>query len=378
MPGRSLLNLAVELDERFDERIRAECVAALEASGLTIEEHDSAPDGTLSWIDLVFGGTWSIEAKSGANAVVRKDAVPVAFATYDARNLRYRWLRKLGSREGVGIFGPFGVAPELRGTGVGPVLLAIALCGLRRRGYATALIPAVGDERLAAYYMENSGARIVERYDRVSWARKRTRVVVMASGAGTNLAALAKSVTQGWLPLEIAAVVTSKRNAGVVERAQDAGIPVLPVVWDKERETRADYDARLFAAVSEFHADLILLLGWMHVLDPTFVRGVAEILNLHPAFMPLDPDHDEVGMPDGTTIPVFRGSHAVRDAVRSGAGWIGASVHRVTPDVDRGPVIMRTPLKLRQGEDERSAYDRLRPLERVLVPRAITAWAYQH
>lgn len=376
--ARSLQNLAVDLSEGFGESERSDAVAQIEAFGLSVEERDGADDRTLAWIDLVFGGTWSTEAFKGANVVARRSGAPVGFATYDPIGFTYRWLRKMGTQPGIGIFGPIGVAPGERGGGIGPQLLTLALCGLRRRGYATALIPAVGEERLVAYYMEHSGARVVEQFDRAAWQKERVRAVVMASGAGSNFAALERRITEGWLPLDIAAIVTNRANAGVVSLAKRAGVPVVVLPWNREQESREHYDAHLRQAVSGLSAQLVLLLGWMHLLDADFIGAFPEILNLHPAFMPLDPARDDVGMPDGSVGPVFRGIHAVRDAVNAGARWIGATVHHVTADADRGPVVVRKPLQLQPADDADEAYARLRPIERALVRQAIVAWTYEH
>jgi phosphoribosylglycinamide formyltransferase 1 len=374
---RSLLNLAVDLAEGFDGSLRADALQRIAAEGLQVEERDGADDRTLAWIDLAFGGTWSTEAFRGANVIVRRGDEPVGFATYDPKGLRYRWLRGMGARQGVGIFGPFGLDRRERGRGIGPLLLALALCGLRRRGYEMALIPAVSEGTLAIYYTEHCGAVVVERFDRAAWQTKKYRTAILASGAGTNFAIVAKHVAEGWLPLEIAAVVTNRRSAGVIQRARDAGVHAGVVAWDRDRESRAEFDARLRATVTSCNPDLVLLLGWMHVLDESFVRAFPEILNLHPAFLPLDPARDEVGMPDGNVIPAFRGAHAVRDAVNAHAGWIGSTIHHVTTDADRGPVLMRVPMQLRSDEDADKAFARLRPLEHHMVPRAITAWTYE-
>jgi phosphoribosylglycinamide formyltransferase-1 len=374
---RSLLNLAVDLDEGFDDDLCTDALNRIRAEGLTVEERDGADDRTLAWIDLAFGGTWSTEAFKGANVIVRRGSEPIGFATYDPKGLHYRWLRGMGAQPGVGIFGPFGLAKAERGHGLGPLVLALALCGLRRRGYTTALIPAVSEGSLSIYYMEHSGARIVERFDRAAWQTKKFRTAILASGSGTNFAVVAKHIAEGWLPLEIAAVVTNRRNAGVIQRAKDAGVLAGVVAWDRERESRAEFDARLRSTVTSCNPDLVLLLGWMHVLDESFVVTFPQILNLHPAFLPLDPSRDDVGMPDGSMIPAFRGPRAVHDAVAGHAGWIGSTVHHVTKDADRGPIVMRVPLKLHDGENADSACARLRPLEHELVPRAITAWAYE-
>lgn len=374
---RSLINLAVDLSEGFDDALCGDALERIRGEGFGVEERDGADDRTLAWIDLAFGGTWSSEAFKGANVIVRRADATVGFATYDPKGLRYSWLRGMAAQPGVGIFGPFGLDESERGRGIGPLLLALALCGLRRRGYATALIPAVSEGTLAIYYMEHCGARVVERFDRTAWLMKKFRTAILASGSGTNFASIAKHVAEGWLPLEIAAVVTDQRNAGVIQRAKDAGVPAGVVAWDRDRESRAEFDARLRSTVTSCNPDLVLLLGWMHLLDESFIRTFPEVLNLHPAFLPLDPTRDEVGMPDGSVIRAFRGPHAVRDAIDAGAGWIGSTVHHVTGETDRGLVLMRMPLKLHEGENADSAYARLRPLEHQLVPRAVTAWTYE-
>lgn len=373
----TLENLAVSLDDRFDERAAASARARLDSAELTTEESEGADERTLAWIDLVFGGTWSREALRSQCVVARRAGAPVGFAAQGLRGLTFRWLRGLAAQPDVGVFGPFGVAPEERGGVLGPALLTLALCGLRRQGFATALIAAVTDPTLAAYYARECGARSVESFDLDALAGPKARAVVMASGAGTNFATLAEAVAGGRVAVELAAVVTNSANAMVRERARDAGVRDVVVAWDRERESREAYDVRLLAEVARLEPELVLLLGWMHLLDARFVQRFSDILNLHPAFLPLDPSHDTVTMPDGSTMPAFRGAHAVLDAVRGGSGWIGATVHRITADADRGPVVVRVPLRLGENEDEESAYARLRPLEHALVPRAVRAWSFE-
>ncbi len=372
-----LVNLAVALDERYDERARAHAIARIESAGCVVEEREGAGDRVLAWIDLVFVGAWSGEAFVGTNVVATREGTPVAFATYAPRALRYRWLRAMAVEPGVGVFGPFGVAPEERGSDLGPSLLTLALCGLRRRGCATALIGGVGDEKLIAYYAHHTGARIAERYDRQRWLAQRFRTVVMASGEGANFESVARAAASGKIPLEIAAVVCNVAGAGVLERARTMDVPGLALSWKRECESRALYDARVCDAVAAFEPELVLLLGWMHLLDARFVATFDDLLNLHPAFLPLDPERDEIGMPDASTITAFRGPHAVTDAFRAKSAWIGSTVHRVTASVDRGPVVIRVPLAVLPNEGEDAAYERLRAVEHAIVPRAVMLWVYE-
>jgi phosphoribosylglycinamide formyltransferase-1 len=371
-----LLNLVVALDERFDEGAAAQAKERLGGLGLRVDEREGLDGRTLAWIDLAFGGSWSGEAARARNVVASSNDAPVGFASFAPRGLNYRWLRGVAREPGVAVFGPFGVVEERRGRGVGAALATLALCALRGSGYRRALVAAVGEEGLVRWYARNCGATIAERFER-SALMPRTRAVVMASGNGTNAEALAQAARQGRLPLDIAAVVTNRPSAGVLARAAQLGICSVVVEWNRTAQRREQYDEVLLQSVREIQPQLVLLLGWMHLLPQRFVGSFADLLNLHPAFLPLDPAQDAVVMPDGSTIPAFRGPRAVRDAIAAGSRWTGSTVHRVTAQTDRGPVIVRVPMPLDASDDETSATMRLRPLEHRLVTSAVTCWLYE-
>ncbi len=366
-----LLNLVVDLDDRFA------APRAGDEGGLRLVPSAPAGERVLAWIDEEFGGGWSSEAHAGTNALAFRGDAPVGFATFDPKGLRFRWLRGLAHERDVGIFGPFGVAPQERGRGVGRALLLHALAGLRERGYARAVIPAVGNESLARYYIDAAGARVAERFDRAALLAPRPRVLALASGSGTNLQAVIDGARDGRLPIELAALVTNRPQAYAIERARAAGIATRVLPWRRSDESRAAYDERLLECVRAIGPDLVLLLGWMHLLAEPFVRAFPQLLNVHPAFLPLDPERDDVGVPDGTRIPAFRGAHAVADALAHGGTWTGATVHFVTPATDRGPVLTRKPLRVVPGEAEASVMERLHPIEHRLVASAILRWLYE-
>jgi phosphoribosylglycinamide formyltransferase-1 len=373
-----LLNLVVDLDERF--ALSPAGVRALEdsISGVRIEASAVAGDTTLAWIDSEFGGSWSSQAHAGTNAFALRDGAPIGFATFDARGFRFRWLRGIARERDVGIFGPFGVAPAERKSGLGAILLRLALAALRERGYARALIAAVGDERLVRYYADSAGARVAERYQRAALAAPRPRTLVLASGSGSNFQAVLDGARAGAIPIDVTGLLTNNPKAPAIERARAASVESIVVLpWSRKEETRASYDSRLLAAASALQPDLVLLLGWMHLLDEPFVRRFPNLLNVHPAFLPLDSERDDVGLPDGATIRAFRGAHAVRDALAAGSGWVGATVHMVTPATDRGPVLVRKPLRVYDEEDEAGVMQRLHPVEHELVAAGIMRWLYE-
>lgn len=378
-----MVNLSVDLrDEKFSAEGLARALRGIEAAGFTVERAQRAPDPFLAWIDDEFGGTWSSEANAGRNVVVRHEGRFAGFATYDPHGLQFSWLRGLGAEPGVGIFGPFGVAQALRRaqgdkSGLGPNILIAALAGLREAGYSRALIPAVGPDKLIEYYIKHSGAQIAERFDKASWLQRRYRTVVLASGSGTNFQSVVDGVNAGRLPLDPVMLVSNKSEAYALQRAQNANIPAFALPWDRTSQTRAQYDSELRRLLLREEPELLLLLGWMHLLDDAFIAAFPHIINIHPAFLPLDQERDDVAFPDGSLTPAFRGAHAVRDALAWGARWVGASSHRVTLDADRGPVLVRKPLALVEGDTEASIMERLHPLEHRMLAGGIMRWVYE-
>ncbi len=373
----SYVNLVADLaDARFSQRSVHHALEALDARALRPVREHRTPERILSWIDATFGGVWSSEAALGAAWIIEGARGPLGFAAYAPRGLRYHWLRSWEAQDDVGILGPIGVAPRAQRAGMGRVLLHAALFALRERGYRRALIPAVHDRELIGFYERNAGARVVERVDPMRGGR-RWRTTVLASGNGTNFEAVLDAAARGAVPLDVNALVANKASAFALERATRANVATEVVVWDRAHEAREAYDARIAAAVAAHEPDLVLLLGWMHVLSAPFIARFPQMLNLHPAYLPLTDGEDVVTMPDGSRLPAFRGAHAIDDALASGLGWAGVSVHRVTPVVDRGAVLARMPLELRAAESRAALDERLHALERRVVATAIKRWSWE-
>jgi len=218
----------------------------------------------------------------------------------------------------------------------------------------------------------------VERFPQNAWRERRLRATVLVSGGGPTLQAVLDASREGRVPLDVGAVVSNVAGAYALERARSANVSrVEALPWDRASQTREQYDAALLELVRQTHPDIVLLLGWMHLLPPHFVEAFPEMLNIHPAFLPLDPSADTVGFPDGSSTPAFRGARAVRDALRYGARWTGASVHRVTHETDRGEVLQRKPLALRDGATEEDVMEALHPLEHRVLTGAIMRWVFE-
>lgn len=157
------------------------------------------------------------------------------------------------------------------------------------------------------------------------------RIAVLISGNGSNLQALIDAIRNRYLKAEICVVVSNKKDALGLQRAEQAGIPTRyhPFKPYKEAEkSRADYDADLAKIVKEYKPDYVILAGWMHILSNAFLQHFPyRVINLHPAL-------------PGT----FPGTHAIERALeafqRKEIKKTGVMVHLVPDEaVDAGPVI---------------------------------------
>ncbi len=368
------VNLLVTLGDRYGAETLANARRDVDARGYRLVRATQPDDRLAAWIDGTFAPSWWSSEARASDGWVAVDAMGeiAGFASFGSPARAYPWLRAYRGRDDVGIFGPYGVAPAHRGNGIGAALLDAALASLAERA-AHALIPAVAGERLIAMYLARTSASIVDRY---AYELPRARAVILASGSGTNAQAVIDANAAGRIALDLH-VLTNASDAFVRERARAAGISEEAIVWQRGAEKRAAFDARVIDAVAAQSPDLVLLLGWMHLLPAAFLERFPATLNVHPAFLPFDPAHDDVVMPDGSRIPAFRGAHSPEDTIAAGVRWSGASVHRVTAATDRGEILVRTPLALAPDTRLDELRSGLRPLEHAAVVAAIRRWSFE-
>lgn len=181
------------------------------------------------------------------------------------------------------------------------------------------------------------------------------RIAVLASGRGSNLAALIDAHRAGRLPAELALVGSDKTQAGALALAADAGIEHF-VLKPKDFASRRDYDFALFAQLDAARIDLLVLAGFMRILDGDALRPwVGRMINIHPSL-----------------LPKYRGLHTHRRALEAGDAEHGASVHYVTAELDGGPVIAQVRMAIHPGDDEHSLAQRLLAQEHQLLPAVVS------
>jgi len=198
-------------------------------------------------------------------------------------------------------------------------------------------------------------------------AAQRRRIVVLISGSGTNLQALIDAQNTPTLPdAQIVLVLSNRKAAYGLTRAQNADPPIptrhlalQPYLKAAPDRTRTTYDAEIARIVIDARPDIVVLAGWMHVMSEAFLDAVGSIavINLHPA------------LPGG-----FDGTHAIErsyEAFQKGeVDRVGAIVHRVVKEVDRGePVVVRE-VEIKKGEPLEAYEERLHRTEWEIIVEA--------
>lgn len=187
----------------------------------------------------------------------------------------------------------------------------------------------------------------------------KVKLAVFASGNGSNLQALMDAArSRPGAPVEIALVVSDRRNARALERARNAGVDAV-YISPKRAGGRAEFDA---AAVRELEArgvQLIALAGFMRILGADFVRRYENrILNIHPSL-----------------LPAFPGTRAIQDAWEHGVKATGVTIHYVDEGVDTGPIAAQCPALIRPNDTIETLTAKIHAVEHALYPQVVFAAA---
>ncbi len=175
------------------------------------------------------------------------------------------------------------------------------------------------------------------------------RVVVLASGSGSNLQALLDHPDTA---AAVRGLLSDRPGAGALERAARAGV-TTGVVAFRDYDERAAWADALAEATAALRPDLVVLAGFMRILPGSFVERWPT-LNVHPSL-----------------LPAFPGAHAVDDALDWGVKVTGCTVHFVDEEVDHGPIVAQACVAVEEGDDVASLHARIQAEEHRLLPEAV-------
>ncbi len=182
------------------------------------------------------------------------------------------------------------------------------------------------------------------------------RVAVLASGGGTNLQALLDTC-QGSAPARVVVVISNKATAGALERARKAN--VATEVLDDPSD-----GAGIIALLRSYDTDLVVLAGYLKLVPEVVVQAYENrMLNIHPALLP------------SFGGPGMYGHHVHEAVLASGATVSGPTVHIVTAEYDRGPIVAQWPVPVAADDTPESLAARVLKVEHQLLPAVVLAAA---
>jgi phosphoribosylglycinamide formyltransferase-1 len=177
---------------------------------------------------------------------------------------------------------------------------------------------------------------------------------VLISGSGTNCQAILDACAAGRLDARVAVVVSNKKDAAGLARAEKAGVPTVVVPHGAYPDRRA-FDTALVATLRAHGVEWVVLAGFMRLLTDTFLDAFAmRTVNIHPAL-----------------LPAFPGVDAQKQALAYGVRVSGCTVHLVDRGTDTGPIIAQSVVPVLADDDEESLKARILVEEHALLPRVL-------
>ncbi|MGA7486364.1 MAG: phosphoribosylglycinamide formyltransferase [Xanthobacteraceae bacterium] len=183
----------------------------------------------------------------------------------------------------------------------------------------------------------------------------KTRVAVLISGRGSNMAALIEAAKDVSYPAEIALVVSNRPEAAGLAHAEARGVATAVVDHRPHGVDRAAFERRLQAILDQHRVQLVCLGGFMRLFTAEFVlHWQGRMLNIHPSLLPSFPGLDPHGQ-----------------ALRAGVKISGATVHFVVPETDAGPIVAQAAVPVLDDDDAETLAARVLAAEHRLYPMAL-------
>lgn len=189
-------------------------------------------------------------------------------------------------------------------------------------------------------------------------------IVILISGSGSNMAAIVQTAqAEQWakhLNARISAVISNRPNAPGLALAKSQGIATAVVehtAFAAHAQPREAFDAALMAVIDTYQPHLVVLAGFMRILTPGFVAHYAgRLINIHPSL-----------------LPAFTGLRTHERALQAGCKFAGATVHRVTAELDHGEILAQAVVPVLASDTAETLAERVLAQEHVMYPRALAA-----
>ena len=189
-------------------------------------------------------------------------------------------------------------------------------------------------------------------------------IVILISGSGSNMAAIIRTAQEhNWakhLNARVSTVISNKAHAEGLTLAQQHGIATAVVehkAFADQPQPREAFDAALMAEIDQHQPHLVVLAGFMRILTPGFVAHYeGRLINIHPSL-----------------LPAFTGLNTHTRAIETGCKFAGATVHRVTAELDHGEILAQAVVPVLPDDTADTLAARVLTQEHLMYPKAVAA-----
>lgn len=184
------------------------------------------------------------------------------------------------------------------------------------------------------------------------------KIVVLASGSGSNLQALIDAIACGTINGQIELVITDRLGAFALQRASNNGIAAV-CIDRKAYSNKADFDLKLINNLNEVQPDLIILAGYLSILSSELIyKYHGKIINIHPSLLPAFGGKG------------FYGEKVHKAVIEYGTKISGATVHFVDENTDTGPIILQRSVDVLENDTPETLAKRVLCVEHSLIVKA--------
>jgi len=175
-----------------------------------------------------------------------------------------------------------------------------------------------------------------------------TRLGVLGSTSGTDLQAILDAIASGELNAEVSVVLSNRKNAYILERANNHHVSAIFV--SHKGKAREEFDSEMTAVLKEHNVDLVLLIGFMRILSAEFCREWQDrLLNVHPSLLPKYAGNMDTNVHE--------------EVLKNGETETGCTIHFATEEIDGGPILIQKKCNIDSNETAKTLKTKVQALE---------------
>ena len=184
-------------------------------------------------------------------------------------------------------------------------------------------------------------------------------IAVLGSTRGTSIDNTFNEIVTGYLDVCVKVVISNKPDAFILERAKNYGFEHVCI--ESKGKLRSQFDRELMSELQKYSIDLIVLVGYMKILDANLVNTYKDkIINVHPSLLP----KFAAGMDKDVHFEV----------IKAGETESGCTIHLVDEGIDTGKILLQESCLLDDGETPETLKAKVQELESQALLQVIRDW----